>query len=391
MLVCSPVHVSPLLTVPISIQILLISLRTNNTIEAVVAVKGRELERLLPEVEEENLLRNSHVFLYRFSSPRNLSSPMQSQSSMVQLSDFSLKSVFFQDALTTSGMVESILTNKSDAYHRVIERLCSGAITHTIHELLRDVEPLPSTGYFLETFGDHTVPVLLLFIPAVLLRANTQLTPSQGGLVTTPAEWQSISSFVSVVYHKLLASPGRRAASITSLPPPPLAARHVPSWANILCGDEGVREALMVRSSSGDFCATDFTFGVENYGTVLCVIVCGLSHVMSLILRSSTVANSPGVSVLCKAVVELLSSPTAVFYVSKNQILQTASGSLLLSVRSALSITKSGNEVLWKAVRQPMWAALHCVFDLAILSCNTTCIQLLFPYLIGSAPASCNA
>ncbi|SCU69478.1 uncharacterized protein TEOVI_000104400 [Trypanosoma equiperdum] len=285
-----------------------------------------------------------------------------------------LISDLFRRTSTTSNAVEFILSSNSAAYHDVMQRICNSNQPQLVEGILRTAQSLLPTELF-QVFGKSVVPVLLLFAPAVLRRVGELLAAPKETPLSTCGEWDAFTSFITGTHCKLLASPECRATNVRSLPPPPVAARHTPSWSKVFHGEENVSEGVPPPQPSTD-CEVNVTaIGTDNYGSLLCTIVCGLSHLLACVATPPCVIGGPGLTTLCNEVMRLLSSTPVFCYASKDANLQIACVSLLLSV---LNLGKA----VQGCVASSFMPTMRRWFDLTLYSANAVCIQLLFPYIL---------
>ncbi|ORC84887.1 uncharacterized protein TM35_000401540 [Trypanosoma theileri] len=306
----------------------------------------------------------------------------------------------FAGASTVSETVETVLVKNSDYYVRVMEQLTTGNSTTTatnsgttmdsselcqtlLHSIQRQQGASTPSAPFSVAFGNTKAPLLLLFAPAVLLRASLLLASPQADTLKPDAEWHTaVAPFLLATQSELLASPGQSVARVNTLPHPPHlhTSRHTPSWSVILTPTVLADMVPLPPSAL----QREHTLSADNLGGVLCVLMCGLVHfVQSLILLPQRVLCGSGTLEFCKKTMAVLLSPTVVMYGAKTRNLQIAVGSILLHIRCLLAMREAVGELRQERLIEEWSEGMQCWLDLATQTGNTVCVQLLFSYMLS--------
>ncbi|KAH9600189.1 hypothetical protein LSM04_006824 [Trypanosoma melophagium] len=298
----------------------------------------------------------------------------------------------FAGASSLSETVELVLVKNGLQYSKMMSQLTTDTSTtvdntglcesllHTIHHLPSISTPSPP---FNTAFGNTKAPLLLLFAPALLLRAATLLASPHADTLKPDAAWHiAVAPFLLATQSELLASPGQRAARVNTLPQPPQlhSARHTPMWNDILT--QTILADLVPLPPSA--LQRDNPLSAENLGGVICVLTCGLVHfIQSLMLLSQRVLCGSGTLEFCKRTMSVVLSPVVVMYGAKTRNLQIAMSSLLLHIRCLLATREAVGELRQERLIEKWSEGMQCWLDLATQTGNTVCIQLLFPYMLS--------
>ncbi|EKG01420.1 hypothetical protein TCSYLVIO_007579 [Trypanosoma cruzi] len=286
-------------------------------------------------------------------------------------------------ASTLYEAIETVCVINGDKYVDFMVHHPKEGFARQTEALLHAICELIPSDPFMEMFGKTRAPVMLIFAPMLLSRAAALLASPHSDIFTPDAEWHAISMFLMAIQSELLASPGQRVVRVTELPDPPhiSSIRHTRAWSSIL--NQPLLEDLVPLPPSTHNRRN--VFDAASFGCVLYFIICGLVHLLQIILAAPTrIVCGTGTLGFCREIVRLLLTPTVIIYGSKESSIQIASASLLVAVRGVLGMREAVGEMRQVQLIEQWITAIRSWFDLTTQSGNAACMQFLFPYMLSS-------